>query len=110
MIILESGAELLEGNQAERRWILTLHADGSLTNVAIPPPARGWRQLNIPVEDSVYHAAKVASARAGMLFRKWVERAILDACEGSDFRRPGETDRYQPSALRQTKHVAFEDL
>ncbi len=46
------------------------------------------RQINVPVEDAVYEAAKVASARAGMLFRKWVERAVADACEGSDF-RPG---------------------
>ncbi len=70
------------------------------------------RQINVPVEDAVYEAAKVASARAGMLFRKWVERAVSDACEGSDFRRPGETDRYraQPADPATAPWVRYEPV
>ena len=37
------------------------------------------RQINVAVEDSVYDAAKVAAAKAGMKFKKWVERALADA-------------------------------
>ncbi len=35
------------------------------------------KQLNISVEEKAYRAAKAASEEAGMLLRKWVERAIL---------------------------------
>jgi hypothetical protein len=42
------------------------------------------RQINVPVEDAVYEAAKIASARRGMLFRKFIERAVLDALEPRD--------------------------
>jgi predicted HicB family RNase H-like nuclease len=37
------------------------------------------RNINVRVEEEVYAAAKVAAAKCGMLFRKWVERAIADA-------------------------------
>lgn len=37
------------------------------------------RQINVAVEDSVYEAAKIAAARAGMKFKKWVERALSEA-------------------------------
>ena len=54
------------------------------------------RNINVPVEDAVYDAAKVSAARAGMLFRKWVERAIADAADGgiqlqTNNRKPGDT-------------------
>lgn len=53
------------------------------------------RNINVPVEDAVYDAAKVAAAKAGMLFRKWVERAIADATDAPigtlDTRKPAET-------------------
>jgi hypothetical protein len=35
------------------------------------------RQINLPVSDSTYEAAKKCALDAGMLFRAWVERAIL---------------------------------
>jgi hypothetical protein len=37
------------------------------------------RQINIPVSDEVYEAAKKAARDAGMLFRAWVERAMATA-------------------------------
>jgi hypothetical protein len=68
------------------------------------------RQINVPVEDAAYEAAKVAAARKGMLFRKWVERAILDACEPQDFRRPGETDRYvQPRNIERRVYEPIDE-
>lgn len=39
------------------------------------------RNLNVEIEDAAYEAAKLAAANAGMLLRKWVERAILAAAE-----------------------------
>ncbi len=44
------------------------------------------RQINVPVEDAVYEAAKAEAARKGMLFRFWVERVIREACEPADDR------------------------
>ena len=35
------------------------------------------RQINLPVADDTYEAAKKCARDAGMLFRAWVERAIL---------------------------------
>jgi len=34
------------------------------------------RQVNVPVEDDVYEAAKVEAARRGMIFKKFVELAL----------------------------------
>ena len=34
------------------------------------------RQVNVPIEEPVYERAKDCARHAGMLFRKWVERAI----------------------------------
>ncbi len=39
------------------------------------------RQINVPIEDAVYEAAKIAAAKKGMLFKRWVEKAISDACD-----------------------------
>ena len=61
----------------------------------------------MPVEDAVYDAAKVSAAKAGMLFRKWVERAIADACESRptpDLRNVGDSVR-----LREPVNVPLED-
>ena len=35
------------------------------------------RQINLPVADDTYEAAQKCARDAGMLFRAWVERAIL---------------------------------
>ena len=35
------------------------------------------KQINVPVEDEVYEAAKLATEKAGMLLKAWVARAIL---------------------------------
>ena len=35
------------------------------------------RQINVPVADDVYEAAKVDAANRGMLFKKFVERALM---------------------------------
>ena len=42
------------------------------------------KQINVPVQDAVYEAAKVSAARAGMLFKAWVERAIAAATDPQD--------------------------
>jgi hypothetical protein len=36
------------------------------------------KQINVPVEDEVYEAAKLLAAKAGMLLKAWVARAILN--------------------------------
>ena len=41
----------------------------------------GWsemKQINVPVEDEVYEAAKLLAAKCGMLLKAWVARAILN--------------------------------
>ncbi len=52
----------------------------------------------MPVEDAVYEAAKVAAAKRGMLFRKWVQEAISLACDipTTDTARPGRETQYVP--------------
>ena len=39
----------------------------------------GVRQINVPVADDVYEAAKVEAANRGMLFKKFVEHALMAA-------------------------------
>jgi hypothetical protein len=39
------------------------------------------RQINVAVADEVYEASKVAAAQCGMKFKRWVERALADACD-----------------------------
>lgn len=57
----------------------------------------------MPVEQAVYNAAKVSAARAGMLFRKWVERAIADACDKPEpVHKAGETMRLREPARETT--------
>ena len=61
--------------------------------------------INVPVDQAVYDAAKVSAAKAGMLFRKWVERAIADACDsGPTPQKPGDSVR-----LREPVNVPLED-
>jgi hypothetical protein len=36
------------------------------------------RQINVPVEDEVYEAAKLLATKAGMLLKAWIARAILN--------------------------------
>ena len=63
--------------------------------------------INVPVDQAVYDAAKVSAAKAGMLFRKWVERAIADACDSRpapDLRNVGDSIR-----LREPVNVPLED-
>jgi len=36
------------------------------------------KQINVPVEDEVYEAAKLLAAKCGMLLKAWVARAILN--------------------------------
>ncbi len=50
------------------------------------------KQINVPVEDSVYVAAKIETNRCGMLFRKWIERAVWEAC-GHQKAIPGPVER-----------------
>ncbi len=38
------------------------------------------KQINVQVEDAVYAAAKMEANKCGMLFRKWIERAVWEAC------------------------------
>jgi len=38
----------------------------------------GMKQINVPVEDEVYEAAKLLAAKCGMLLKAWVARAILN--------------------------------
>jgi len=35
------------------------------------------KQINVPVEDEVYETAKIMAAKAGMMLKAWVARAIL---------------------------------
>ena len=35
------------------------------------------KHINVPVEDEVYEAAKLMAAKAGMMLKAWVARAIL---------------------------------
>lgn len=37
------------------------------------------RQINVPVADDVYEAAKIEAANRGMLFKKFVEHALVAA-------------------------------
>ena len=61
--------------------------------------------INVPVDKAVYDAAKVSAAKAGMLFRKWVERAIADASDsGPTPQKPGDSVR-----LREPQVVPFEE-
>jgi hypothetical protein len=66
--------------------------------------------INVPVDQAVYDAAKVSAAKAGMLFRKWVERAIADACEqtnsGYALRQVQKVDSVR---LREPVNVPLED-
>ena len=39
------------------------------------------RNLNVEIDDAVYDAAKASAAEAGMLLRKWVERAIKNSAD-----------------------------
>lgn len=36
------------------------------------------KQLNVPLEDEVYSAAKIGAATAGILLKDWVARAIVE--------------------------------
>ena len=38
------------------------------------------KQINVTVEDEVYAAAKVGAAHSGMLLRKFIEKAVAEAC------------------------------
>ncbi len=59
----------------------------------------------MPVDQAVYDAAKVSAAKAGMLFRKWVERAIADAADAVPTpQRSGDSVR-----LREPVNVPLED-
>ena len=42
------------------------------------------KQINVPVEDETYALAKVAARESGMLFRKWIEKAIRGAMVTND--------------------------
>lgn len=64
------------------------------------------RNLNVEIEDATYEAAKASAGRAGMLLRKWVERAILDAADLPDNPAvPGA----KPVRLREPVNVPLED-
>lgn len=60
----------------------------------------------MPVDQAVYDAAKVSAAKAGMLFRKWVERAIADACDApvAPLQKAGDVVR-----LREPSYSPVED-
>ena len=62
----------------------------------------GVRNINVPVSDEIYDAAKVAAAKSGMFFGKWVERAIADAAE------PPQAG--QPVKLREPKETTYAPL
>lgn len=50
--------------------------------------------LNVELSDETIATAKEGAARAGMLLRKWVERAILRAAQAE---RPVKSERtYEP--------------
>jgi hypothetical protein len=68
------------------------------------------KPINVLVEDATYAAAKVASARRGMLFRKFIERAVLDALEPRDMpdRKRGPGVATEP--VRERREVPFEEL
>lgn len=36
------------------------------------------KQINVPVEDEVYTAAKEAARQSGMIFKRWVAMAVSD--------------------------------
>ncbi len=74
----------------------------------------------MPVDQAVYDAAKVSAAKAGMLFRKWVERAIADAADLSatasaaamqfdEDRRAGRLKSGDSVRLREPVNVPLED-
>lgn len=54
-------------------------------------------QINVPVSDEIYQAAKTAAARAGMKFYAWVERAVRAAVDPRDL-KPDQTKerRHEP--------------
>ena len=55
------------------------------------------RQLNISIDDKAYREAKAAAEEAGMLLRKWVERAILRQSQAEQPAKGGSHERtYQP--------------
>ncbi len=71
------------------------------------------RQINVPVPAPVYEAAKAASARAGMLFRKWVERAVADACDFSPVANPPDREKLREAMnifSEQTRGTRYEPV
>ena len=54
-----------------------------------------YRQINVPVSEDLYQAAKVEAARRGMFFRRWVEWAIASACDLAPA-KPGEKREVKP--------------
>lgn len=59
------------------------------------------RNINVSVSDEIYDAAKVAAAKSGMFFGKWVERAIADAADAPagqsiKLREPAKETTYAP--------------
>lgn len=56
----------------------------------------------MPVPEEVYRAAKIEAAKKGMLFRRWVEFVIADACglrrsaQAVNLRESGKERTYEP--------------
>ncbi len=49
--------------------------------------------INVEVDEETVRLAREASSRAGMLLKKWVERAVLAAAEAE---KPRSEPRYVP--------------
>lgn len=64
-------------------------------------------QLNIKISIEAHAAAKEGSDAAGMLLRKWVERAILEYARGN----PQPPHNHQPESKRANERtvVPWED-
>lgn len=73
-------------------------------------PKKFMPNINVPVDQAVYDAAKVSAAKAGMLFRKWVERAIADACDPPRESAAEALDSlHQKIKLREPRYSPVED-
>lgn len=63
------------------------------------------RQVNVPVEDHVYEAAKQEAARRGMIFKRFVEHALIMATK----RAPEETEPDKTAKYRDPHYEPFHD-
>ena len=60
------------------------------------------KQINVPVEDEVYAAAKMGAAKAGIPLKDWVAEAIMDRFDAAGHRRqPQRKTSTEPNSTRQ---------